>query len=372
MFWRQVRVGMPRIPTAVLNAVFYLYASRDDAEHGRNPGATGFLVHYNGRGDSIGSRQAYAVTNWHAACRDGLSVIRVNKKDGGTDVLEFDPSEWHFLPGKYDVAAVPVTLDINVHEVAAVPTSIFANAPGDRPFHQKVGVGDDAFMVGLFLDHDGLVKNVPSARFGNISMLPNPKATIEQPTDYWGESFVVDIHSRTGFSGSPVFAYRTFGSDLSATNGGEYKFTDFKIDNLDDMLKRGTLRHPMSGAMRVSALFQLIGIHFAQFPEQWELKEKSKRPLANARKDLIVDGAYVEGMSGMTCVVPAWNIMEVLDMPSLKGPRDKQSAEHAERVRASMKPKAEAAPQSSGDNPTHREDFTRLLGAAVRKPELKD
>ena len=34
---------MPKIPPQVLNAVFYLYRTADDAKAGRDPGGTGFI-----------------------------------------------------------------------------------------------------------------------------------------------------------------------------------------------------------------------------------------------------------------------------------------------------------------------------------------
>ena len=72
----------------------------------------------------------------------------------------------------------------------------------------------------------------------------------------------------------------------------------------------------MRGRIQAKTLFKLLGIHWGQFPERWELRDGAK--LAESREDLIVEGGYVEGMSGMTCVIPAWQIMEVLDMPILK------------------------------------------------------
>jgi hypothetical protein len=74
---------------------------------------------------------------------------------------------------------------------------------------------------------------------------------------------------------------------------------------------------PVRGRLRFSNLFQLLGLHWGQFPEKWELRDKPKL-IQESRRDLIVEGGYVEGMSGMTCVIPAWQIMEVLDMPILK------------------------------------------------------
>jgi hypothetical protein len=357
---RLARVGMPRIPQDVINGVFYLYGSKDEALAGRNPGGTGFIIRYDGTlFEAVPGHHFYGVTNWHVACDRGSSTIRLNTKDGRTDIIEQGPEDWHFLPGKYDVAVVPLSLDDKIHDVSSVSTHQFAEEP-KRQLLYPIGVGDDVFMIGLFVDHDGITTNVPSARFGNISMLANPKATIKQETGYRGESYVVDMHSRTGFSGSPVYVYRTFGSDLTAG------FLGYEFEALDLRNQGGRLR----GRLRAHNLFQLLGIHWGQFPEKWELRDKPK--LKESRKDLIVEGGYVEGMSGMTCVIPAWQIMEVLEMPALKSLRHPRIVAARRAETSSMQPKPESVPQSGDANPTHQEDFRALLTAAVKKNELKD
>src|SRR5205823_82762 len=108
--------------------------------------------------------------------------------------------------------------------------------------------------IGLFVDHDGVTTNVPSARFGNISMLPNKNATIEQPTNYRGESYVVDMHSRTGFSGSPVFVYRTFGSDLTQSFG--HRFDAIELEEFPGTGSSGPGLGPtrLRGRLRASNL----------------------------------------------------------------------------------------------------------------------
>jgi Trypsin-like peptidase domain len=362
-FERWIRVGMPRIPPQVINSVFYLYRTRADAKAGKDPGGTGFLVHYDGYGGTVVRRgQVYAVTNWHVACR-GHSVVRVNTKDGEPDIFDFGPEDWHFLPGKYDVAVVPISLKIETHNAAAIPTTLFSQP--DRGLGQRAAVGDDVFMIGLFIDHDGVTTNVPSARFGNVSMLPNPAATIEQETGYRGESYVVDMHSRTGFSGSPVFVYRTFGSDL--TTDGFY-FDDLRIDHLQERLQPNSkYGGPMAGRMHVKTMFRFLGIHWGQFPEKLELRKKS-RSKDEVKNNLIIKGHYVEGMSGMTCVVPAWDILEVFEMKEVKAARE---AFYASTDKG-MKPKAESSPPASDENPTAREDFTRLVGVAARKRPQDD
>jgi hypothetical protein len=245
-----------------------------------------------------------------------------------------------------------------MHDVSCVPHYLFANPP-DAIGSEQIAVGEDVFMIGLFLDHGGTMINIPSARFGNVSMLPNAKATIKQPTGYLGESYVVDMHSRTGFSGSPVYAFRTIGADL--TNRTSLDFGSFIVDDGISKIQPGSY-DAGSAKLSTHVMFHLIGIHWGQFPERWELRERESLSEAH-RNQLIVNGGYIQGMSGMTCVIPTWHIDEVMDMPELKKHRAKKAA-------VSSEPVAESSPPASGENPIHREDFDKLLGAAVRnKPD---
>jgi hypothetical protein len=312
---------MPRIPQSIIKCVFYLYRSHEDAKAGRDPGGTGFIVKYDHPYNA--PKHYYGVTNWHVALDDGCSVVRLNKKDGGTDILDFGPEDWHFIPGKYDVAAVPLALDENIHDVSSSSVAYsFVRARG----HDEPAIGDDVFMIGMFFDNNGATENVPSARFGNISMLPNDKTRIEQSNEYKDASYVLDMHSRTGFSGSPVWVYRTFANDLNDWFGHE--FSEIELQSMPNYQPTGpswataNRRQSFRGKLKTNAYLKLLGIHWGQFPEEWEIKEGGKDRSEAKRKGLISDGAYIKGMSGMTCVIPAWEILEVLDMPSLKGPRD--------------------------------------------------
>jgi hypothetical protein len=62
---------------------------------------------------------------------------------------------------------------------------------------------------------------------------------------------------------------------------------------------------------------KLLGIHWGQFPEIWQL---SAGQIEEA--SLITDGKYVKGMSGMTCVCPSSAIWEVLNLPELPKMRE--------------------------------------------------
>jgi|SRR5262245_57584637 len=161
-------------------------------------------------------------------------------------------------------------------------------------------------MLGRFIDHDGGEQNAPAARFGNISLMPSP---ILQPTQSMSESYCLDMHSRTGFSGSPAFVFRTPGNNL-ATHAG--------IDMRDRFL-------------------YLLGIRWGQFPEPWEIAEAPTAKRAKG-ESLVVEGGYVKGLSGMSCVIPTWHIVDLLNLPKFKELRRQQDERWKERLAKETSP----------------------------------
>ena len=141
---------MPRIPPKVLNGVVYLYKTRADAEAGSNKGGTGFIVSL----PSVTPDRTFLffVTNWHVAVQQGFPVIRVDKFDGPPDVFEFDCSDWRYLP-EYDIAVIPIRLE-ETHKFSVVSKLDFLSK--EMKEQERIGPGDDVFMVGRFLDHQGL------------------------------------------------------------------------------------------------------------------------------------------------------------------------------------------------------------------------
>jgi len=198
-------------------------------------------------------------------------------------------SEWTFIGGFCDVAvSPPLALNGQKHDFMLLDYNSWFEA-GAIDSTDEVGPGDDVFMIGRFVDYQGIETTVPAARFGHISMMD---VRIDQLTGYRGPSIVLDMHSRSGFSGSPVFVYRTIGSHFM------------------DAPKQGAI---LTGG---GHFMKLLGIHYAQFPEAWEIKQnKIKSPVPHAA--LKADEHYIEGLSGMTCVIPTSDIKKVLDNPEL-------------------------------------------------------
>ena len=146
----------------------------------------------------------------------------------------------------------------------------------------NVGLGDDVVMVGRFVDLEIGPLNNPTARFGNISasLVRIPQSG---PSPGSRESYCLDMHSRTGYSGSPVFVYRTPGTDL--------------------------VRHLELGRPELkSAMLALLGVHFGQFTELWKIRGQA--------------GRVVEGASGMTGVIPAWRIRDLLTLSAVASQRE--------------------------------------------------
>jgi hypothetical protein len=342
---RWITVGMPKLGQYnwLPNAVFYVYESADDARNGVKAGGTGFLVAIPSERWPNDFHHTYGVTNWHNACEAGASVIRVNRVTGPPDIIELDPSEWSFIPGPqgYDIAAIELTdrLKLNEHKVEVLGPSFLLT--DDEIKKHEIGPADDVFMVGRFVDYDGFEVNEPSLRFGHISIA---RASIKQRNGCVRPSHVIDMHSRAGFSGSPVFVFRTHGSIFARED------------------------HPFIVG---GHLMKLLGIHWGQFPEEWEIKESGKsKPQREA--SLITQGAYVKGLSGMTCVCPASAILEVLNMPEIKKQREDKELLLAKAGFGRGLPIAESASAANDGNPNHREDFTSLLTAAAKTPPQAD
>jgi hypothetical protein len=336
---RWVDIGMPKIPERLLKSVFYLYRTVEDANKRKNHGGTGFFVGVPSE-QHRGRSYIYGISNWHVVLAGGYSVIRTMKDDGTPAIIEFDQIEWEFIPNKGDVAISP-KLNVDDYDVTFIHTDYFAiNKVIDE---QSIGVGDEIFMIGRFIDHEGAVTNYPSARFGAISIMPT--IIKEQKNAKKIESYVIDMHSRTGYSGSPVYIYRTPGN------------------NLDEAFRTGETK--LGGS-----LLCLLGIHWGQFPEYWEIVDNKK--MSKSKKE------FIKGISGMTCVLPAQNILDLLNIDKFKKQRKLGDIELQERfIKYGFPPEPELASielerDIIPDNPQHKEDFTSIVRAAAKKKPLDD
>jgi hypothetical protein len=197
---------MPAIEPNMLKSVFYVYPSEDDAKNSSELGGTGFFfgIPYSGSGSRI---FLYAITCHHILLdiKPDPIVLRINTREGKFDTIKTNYDDWTAHPNGDDVAFMRLDLGENHNfEIGIIPPD---DIPTDE-YIKETGIypGDEAFMIGRFRVHSGKKKNLPAAMFGYISMLPdekiyNPKTTLDQ------ESYLVEMRSISGFSGSPVFQW---------------------------------------------------------------------------------------------------------------------------------------------------------------------
>lgn len=272
------------IGSSILNCAVYVYPSVNAARDGVSVGGSGFIV-------GIPAPVAdwwhlYVVTNKHVVDR-GNHVLRINTKDGAFDTIESEPGAWTVSLDD-DVAVLP--FDCGQHlEFDFIPVSLFLpEAPDQSNKMFSFEVGDDAVLIGRLVTHEGRQKNKPIARFGSISMLPDPEEPITISGDRTQVAFLVDCRSLSGASGSAVLGYR--------------------LPHRDGWMMLG-----QGGPV-------LLGIDCAHMPF-WT-------PVCNAKdRSSAQEDAWVESNSGIAVVVPAWRILALLNTDQLERQRREEDEE---------------------------------------------
>lgn len=268
--WRKV---MPRIEDTYLDIVIYLYPSTETAKKGEAFGGTGFLL-----GVPFETHPSYehryAVTNSHVIREAKSTVIRLNTHSGDTRILATTEDNWVHHPDGDDIAVCYLGgLDSTQVKYRFVSTYNFLTKEIIERF--KIGIGDDVFMVGRFSRHDGKQTNLPSARFGNISMMPYER--IRHQRGYDVDSFLVETRSLSGYSGSPVFVY----------------------------VNLAVKRPGMGVGLGQPLLIWLLGIDWGHLPIYEKVKERD-------RETNVSEGYVVPSNSGQMAVAPIWKLSEML------------------------------------------------------------
>ncbi len=331
-YWeRQV----PRIPDELLESVIYLYRDEQSAREGARAGGSGFLVHVAST-ERTEFSSLYAVTNSHVI-REGRSpVIRLNAPDGTIAVLPVEADQWWHHPDGDDVAVCPIGLKPEFHKFYSLDVAMWLLARHEVEQY-RIGPGEEAFFLGRFISHEGRQRNLPTARFGNISMMPgepvrHPTRGIDQ------ECFLVEARSLSGYSGSPVFYYIP-------------PMTPQWDESFDDVGSPLRLHN--------ASTLGLLGIDFMHFRDRQPVREPvDGKPLP--------EEWWVEQNSGIMGVVPAWKLAELLDDEELVRVREDRErewlADHGQKSR-------DIALDSVVDASTEYERFEDLARKIVRVPK---
>ncbi len=267
---------MPRVPDEFLECVVYLYPSIPAAETGEKVGGTGFIVRVDDHGEFY-----YVVTNKHIIDR-GNCTVRFNNTSRTHEAYEFDEANWikarnadlaiYLIPGPD-----PRQLDFRPIEVGQFITR-------EKIAQLDIGIGDEVFFAGRFINAEGKDRNRPSLRFGTIAQVSTDVIDGE-------ESFLVEARSIPGYSGSPVFVFTLAGtprsvlsSGLSAQGYGPY----------------------------------LLGVDWSHINDYVDAQDDQGNKLH----------FKIRSNSGMMGVVPVWKLLELLYRQDVIDMRDKLPRKH--------------------------------------------
>src|ERR1700726_772275 len=188
---------VPYVLPPVLGSSIFLYGSEADAKDGANWGGSGVLVGVPSKSNP--SRvHLCAVTNDHVIHQ--CPVMRLVATNGLPYVLP--GVNWSPHPDGDDIAICPLGA-LPERDWWYVPEDLLLRLDNVGP--DEVGAGDDCVMVGRYITRDLRQFDRPVVRFGNLAMLPELVRQEERSFDQ--ESFLVDMRSHAGFSGSPVYVY---------------------------------------------------------------------------------------------------------------------------------------------------------------------
>lgn len=213
-----------------------------------------------------GIHYVHLVTAKHvAAILEGKSFfVRINNESGGFNWVIGESIHWYYHPTDevVDVAVIPF-LPPQEFEYKSIHTSMFLSDEIIRS--RSIGTGDEVFITGLFAHLSGSARNLPIVRIGNIAMMPEELV----PTSIGNiEAYLIEARSIGGLSGSPAFIRETVPMGIGS--------------------------------------FYLLGLMHGH----WDIPIESKSDLE--------DLSSIESVNvGITIVVPAKKILEVLNQPRL-------------------------------------------------------
>lgn len=264
---------MPRVPQAYADGVVYLYRDEEAARQGESLGGCGAFVGV--ETDFVrGLHHIYVVTNAHIS--DNFRTVRYNTQAGPAS-MDLSGAKWFQAGDDLSICRTGVHWFYD-ERVSFIRSDVLMSR--ERMEQIPLRHGDELFMVSRFVGHPGNEDNEPVVRFGTLAKArPVPVVHKKLPSterDFLQESFLAEMRSLPGHSGSPTFVYFT---------GAQARL--------------GADEQPPAPAV------YLLGIDWGH--PLWY------RPVLGADRETPVGNMWVADNSGMTCVVPAWKITELLE-----------------------------------------------------------
>jgi hypothetical protein len=313
---------VPRVHDLFADCVAYIYGSAHDAKAGERVGGSGFVVAIPFENNPTFG-QGYVITNRHVIAETKTPVVRINRKDGSVEYFHSTQDQWVFHPDGDDIAVLAFDPELpQLLKTFFIRPEYFLTP--ELAVKEDVGIGDEVFMVGRFINHEGRQQNAPAIRFGNIAMMPKEK--IVAPGSGFGqESFLIEIRSLPGYSGSPVFLYSVNAPMDYSNRNLQDEEEQMRKSERERIGKQNLLIDPGFLAHMKAKGPYLFGIDFCHLNTIEPVREKNG--------DRVPAGWTVRTNSGMAGVIPVWKITELLNQKDLV---DKRRAEDEKASRQKL------------------------------------
>ncbi|HWU27391.1 MAG TPA: hypothetical protein VN154_13415 [Rhizomicrobium sp.] len=204
----------------------------------------------------------------------------------------------------------------------------------------KPGLGDEVATIGLYSSHYGQLKNIPVTRIGHVAMLPGEPVLTDKG---YVHAYLVEVKSIAGLSGSPVFL------------------------NYPDLRRAENKTVEMLTAPAMLPLGLMLGYHVVETSQ-----DQISVPQFQG-EDPPTIFSLDERNTGFGVVLPFVDILEVWQQPVAQAHMKKivenlraKSGYRPAGIKIPPSRKAEAPTESPDANPSHKEDFMSLLGAAAK------
>ena len=272
-----------RLPERILHTAFLLGFKKETPQYA----GSAFVV---ALPSAHGNAHLYVVTARHLAERMECCpiIMGFNHRDGSKALLEADNVHWYAHPTEANAVDVAVTPFAPAQrdrlDLEPVPEHLFTL--GERMQKALIGVGEEIAAIGMFTRFSYEDRHQPFVRTGNLAMLPNLRIPVKNFEPM--EAYVAEIE---GLSGSPIWARPT-----DCFNAGQK-------DRAEE-----TPSVSFNGDTNVMFLGLLHG--------RWRVPEQTMEGRS---------APYTQNMiSGMSLIVPARKILEVINQPELAAMRKKE------------------------------------------------
>lgn len=273
---------MTYLQNTLLQCCVFIFPTLEAAKNGIKAGGSGFAISMTCGCPKKGF-YSYIISNKHVVRsvfhQSKMAVIRINGRDGEVAFFETKELDWVFHDDE-DLAACLFREDHEKLDLAFLSYETIVK-PGILEVEYLLGL--DVFLIGRFQGLDESVKNYPVVRFGRLAS--NELIPIDVGEGRSQPSFLIEMRTISGFSGSPVII--------------EMHVTDKK------------------GNVKPRKEYMLLGVHKGHIRHKAEVLKPTSQGNTGTP-----DGLFAYVNSGMACAVPAWKVLELLDHNKFKRPRD--------------------------------------------------